>query len=224
MARRTIPLTDALYDYMLAVSLREPDVLRQLREMTAHHEMAECQISPEQGQFMALLVKLIGARRTLEVGTFTGYSAAWVALALPDDGQVIACDVDEEWTAVARRYWEKAGVADKIDLHLAPAVETLKKLVQTGQENSFDFAFIDADKPNYDAYYEYCLKLVRPGGLIALDNTLAQGRVLTDLTSEYAQTIRALNEKLHADTRVDISLVPIADGLTLAYKRQRATQ
>ena len=168
---------------------------------------------------MALLVKLIGAKRTLEIGVFAGYSAAWVALALPDDGQVIACDVSEEWTAIARRYWKKAGIADKIDLLLAPAVETLESLVQTGQENSFDFAFIDADKANYDAYYEYCLKLVRPGGLIALDNTLAQGRVLTDLTSEYARAVRALNEKLHADTRVDISLVPIADGLTLARKR-----
>ena len=219
MTRRTLSLTDALYDYMLDVSLREPDVLRQLREETARHVMAECQISPEQGQFMALLVKLIGAKRTLEIGVFAGYSAAWVALALPDDGQVIACDVSEEWTAIARRYWKKAGIADKIDLHLAPAVETLESLVQTGQENSFDFAFIDADKANYDAYYEYCLKLVRPGGLIALDNTLAQGRVLTDLTSEYARAVRALNEKLHADTRVDISLVPIADGLTLARKR-----
>jgi len=219
MTRRTLSLTDALYDYMLDVSLREPDVLRQLREETARHVMAECQISPEQGQFMALLVKLIGAKRTLEIGVFAGYSAAWVALALPDDGQVIACDVSEEWTAIARRYWKKAGIADKIDLLLAPAVETLESLVQTGQENSFDFAFIDADKANYDAYYEYCLKLVRPGGLIALDNTLAQGRVLTDLTSEYARAVRALNEKLHADTRVDISLVPIADGLTLARKR-----
>ena len=219
MARRTISLTNALYDYMLDISLREPDVLRQLREETARHAMAECQISPEQGQFMALLVKLIGAKRTLEIGVFTGYSASWVALALPDDGQVIACDVNEEWTAIARRYWKEAGIADKIDLHLAPAVETLTKLVQTGQENSFDFAFIDADKASYDAYYEYCLKLVRPGGLIALDNMLAQGRVLTDLTSQYARTIRALNEKLHADTRVDISLVPIADGLTLARKR-----
>ena len=219
MARRTTPITDALYDYMLDVSLREPDVLRQLREETARHVMAECQISPEQGQFMALLVKLIGAKRTLEIGVFAGYSAAWVALALPDDGQVIACDVSEEWTAIARRYWKKAGIADKIDLLLAPAVETLESLVQTGQENSFDFAFIDADKANYDAYYEYCLKLVRPGGLIALDNTLAQGRVLTDLTSHYTRTVRALNEKLHADTRVDISLVPIADGLTLARKR-----
>ncbi|MBN1978263.1 MAG: class I SAM-dependent methyltransferase [Anaerolineae bacterium] len=219
MARRTITLTDALYDYILDVSLREPDALRQLREETARHAMAECQISPEQGQFMALLVKLIGARRTLEVGVFAGYSAAWVALALPDDGQLIACDVNEEWTAIARRYWKEAGISDRIDLHLAPAVETLAKLVQTGQENSFDFAFIDADKANYDAYYEYCLKLVRPGGLIALDNTLAQGRVLTDSTSKYAQAVRALNEKLHADTRADISLVPIADGLTLARKR-----
>jgi predicted O-methyltransferase YrrM len=219
MARRTIPLTDALYDYMLAVSLREPDVLRRLREETAHHEMAECQISPEQGQFMALLVKLIGAKRTLEVGVFTGYSASWVALALPADGQVIACDVNEEWTAIARRYWEKAGIADKIDLHLAPAAETLEKLVQMGQENSFDFAFIDADKPNHDTYYEQCLKLVRPGGLIAFDNMLRRGRVLQKARDEGTRTVQALNEKLHVDARVDISLVPIADGLTLARKR-----
>jgi predicted O-methyltransferase YrrM len=219
MALRTISLTDALYDYMLDVSLREPDVLRQLREETARHAMARCQISPEQGQFMALLVKLIGAKRTLEFGVFTGYSASWVALALPEDGQVIACDVSEEWTAIARRYWEKAGIADKIDLHLAPAVETLAKLMQTEQENSFDFAFIDADKPNHDAYYEYCLKLVRPGGLIALDNTLAQGRVLENTMSEYTQAVEILNKKLHADTRVDNSLVPIADGVTLARKR-----
>jgi predicted O-methyltransferase YrrM len=219
MARRTISLTEALYDYMLDVSLREPDVLRRLREETARHEMARCQISPEQGQFMALLVKLIGAKRTLEIGVFTGYSAAWVALALPADGQVIACDVNEEWTTIARRYWKEAGVSDKIDLRLAPAVETLGKLVQTEQGSSFDFAFIDADKPNHDAYYEYCLKLVRPGGLIAFDNTLAQGRVLEDTMSEYTRTIHTLNRKLHTDTRVDISLVPIADGLTLARKR-----
>lgn len=219
MTRRTITLTDALYDYMLDTSLREPDVLRRLREETARHAMADCQISPEQGQFMALLVKLIGAKQTLEIGVFAGYSALWVALALPDDGQVIACDVNEEWTAIARQYWKEAGVSDRVDLHLAPAVETLEKLVQTGQENSFDFAFIDADKANYDVYYEYCLKLVRPGGLITFDNTLAQGRVVKDPMSEYAQTIHALNEKLHADARVDISLVPIADGLTLARKR-----
>jgi caffeoyl-CoA O-methyltransferase len=219
MARRTIPLTDALYDYMLDVSLREPDVLRRLREETAHHAMAECQIAPEQGQFMALLIKLIGARRTLEIGTFTGYSAAWVALALPVDGQVITCDVSETWTTIARRYWKEAGMANKIDLRLAPAIETLSELVRTGQGNSFDFAFIDADKPSYDAYYEYCLKLVRPGGLIAFDNTLAQGRVVKSTASEYTRAVRALNEKLHADTRVDISLVPIADGLTLARRR-----
>jgi predicted O-methyltransferase YrrM len=219
MARRTIPLTDALYDYMLDVSLREPDVLRRLREETAHHAMAECQIAPEQGQFMALLVKLVGAKRTLEVGVFTGYSAAWVALALPPDGQVIACDVSEAWTAVARRYWQEAGIADRIDLHLAPAVETLEKLVEAGQGDSFDFAFIDADKPNYDAYYEYCLKLVRPGGLIAFDNMLRHGRVLAETRDGGTRAVQALNAKLHTDARVDISLVPIADGLTLARRR-----
>ncbi|MBN1814907.1 MAG: class I SAM-dependent methyltransferase [Anaerolineae bacterium] len=219
MARRTISLTGALYDYMLDVSLREPDVLRRLREETAHHEMAECQISPEQGQFMALLVKLIGAKRTLEVGVFTGYSAAWVALALPPDGRVIACDVSEEWTAIARRYWKEAGISDRIDLRLAPAVETLEKLVEAGQGDSFDFAFIDADKPSYDVYYEHCLKLIRPGGLIAFDNMLRHGRVLEETRDEGTQVVQALNAKLHTDARVDISLVPIADGLTLARKR-----
>jgi predicted O-methyltransferase YrrM len=219
MARQTMSLTQPLYEYILDVSLREPDVLRRLREETAQHEMASCQISPEQGQFMALLVQLLQAKRTLEIGVFTGYSALWVALALPEDGQVVACDVNEAWTATARRYWEKAGVSSKIDLRLAPAADTLENLIREGEYNSFDFAFIDADKPQYAAYYEYCLELVRPGGLIALDNTLAQGRVLKKATDSYTRAIQTLNEKLHADSRVDISLVPIADGLTLARKR-----
>ena len=177
MSRRTEALTDELYDYILDVSLREPLILRELREETGALEKAQMQISPEQGQFMALLVQLIGARRTLEVGTFTGYSALVVALALPADGRVIACDVSEEWTSIGRRYWRKAGVADKIDLRLAPALETLDGLLRDGHQGHFDFAFIDADKPNYDAYYERCLVLLRAGGLIAIDNVLWGGSV-----------------------------------------------
>ena len=220
MTRRTMSLTDELYDYILSVSLREPDVLRRLREEMARHEMADLQIAPEQGQFMAMLVKLMGAKRTLEVGVFTGYSALWVALALPEEGQVIACDINEEWTAIAQAYWEEAGVAHKVDLRLAPAAETLKHLIEHGERGQFDFAFIDADKAGYGTYYEYCLELIRPGGLIALDNVLRHGRVVEEgAQDENTVTMRALNRKLHTDERVDISLVPIADGLTLTRKR-----
>ncbi len=220
MARRTISLTDQLYEYLLAVSLRESDILQRLRQETSGHEMASCQIAPEQGQFMALLVKLLGARQTLEIGVFTGYSSLWTALALPEDGEIVACDISDEWTATARRYWEEAGVSHKIDLRLGPAVETLKQLIKEGQSNRFDFAFIDADKRNYDAYYEYCLKLVRPGGLIAIDNVLRHGAVVDRaIQDQDTQAIRALNKKILTDTRVDISLVPIADGLTLVLKR-----
>jgi caffeoyl-CoA O-methyltransferase len=220
MSRRTEPLTDELYDYILDVSLREPPVLRELRGETGALEKAQMQISPEQGQFMALLVQLIGARRTLEVGTFTGYSALVVALALPADGRVIACDVSEEWTTIGRRYWRKAGVADKIDLRLAPALETLDGLLREGRQGHFDFAFIDADKPNYDAYYERCLELVRPGGLIAIDNVLWHGKVIdAAVTDDDTEAIRRLNAKLKSDERVTLSLVPIGDGLTLARRR-----
>ena len=222
MTPRTISLTEQLYDYILSVSLREPELLQRLRYENAQYDgkMAEAQISPEQGQFMALLVKLIGAKRTLEVGVFTGYSSLWVALALPKDGQVIACDISEEWTAVARRYWREAEVAHKIDLHLAPAVETLGDLIERGESGSFDFAFIDADKTSYDDYYEFCLRLVRPGGLIAIDNVLIDGLVVDkQCQHEIVEAIRALNRKLHTDDRVDISLVPIGDGLTLVRKR-----
>ena len=220
MARRTMSLTDELYDYILSVSLREPEVLFRLREETAALPWAECQISPEQGQFIAFLVRLLGARRALEVGVFTGYSSLWVALALPEDGQMIACDVNAEWTTTAQRYWREAGVDHKIDLRLAPAVETLDELVETGESSSFDFAFIDADKQNYDAYYERCLRLVRPGGLIAIDNVLRYGLVADEGAQDWTtRETRTLNRKLHADERVDISLVPIADGLTLVRKR-----
>ncbi len=220
MARRSLDLTDRLYDYLLAVSLRELPVLARLREETATLPLAVMQIAPEQGQFMALLVELIGARRTLDVGTFTGYSALAVALALPADGRVVACDVNPETAAVARRYWAEAGVADKIEMHLAPASETLDRLIGEGQAGSFDFAFIDADKSNYDAYYEASLRLLRPGGLIAVDNVLWNGAVAVPSREDPdTAAIRALNEKIRDDGRVSLSLVPIGDGLTLARKR-----
>lgn len=220
MAKRTLPLTDKLWDYLLSVSLREPEPLRRLRAETAQRPMAGMQVGPEQGQFMAFLVRLIGARRCLEIGTFTGYSALVVALALPPEGRLIACDVNPDTTAVARRYWAEAGVADKIELRLAPALATLDALLAERQEGSFDFAFIDADKANYDGYYERTLKLIRTGGLILLDNVLWGGAV-ADRRYRDADTLalRALNEKLRGDERVDLSLLPIGDGVTLLRKR-----
>jgi predicted O-methyltransferase YrrM len=220
MANQTLGLDTQLYDYLQSVSLREPEILTQLRQETAQHPMAQMQIAPDQGQFMALLVQLIGAKKTLEVGVFTGYSSLVVALALPPEGKVVACDVSEEYTSIARRYWQQAGVADKIDLHIASAQETLKSLLAEGQAGTFDFAFIDADKSNYEIYYELALELVRPGGLIIVDNVLWSGRV-ADLQVQDNRTkaIRSLNQKLHQDQRVTLSLVPIGDGLTLALKR-----
>lgn len=220
MTRRTEPLTDELYQYLLDVSVREPDVLRRLREETAELEDASMQIGPEQGQLMALLVEMLGARRTLEVGTFTGYSALVVALALPEDGRVVACDVSEEWTRIARRYWTEAGVAHKIDLRLGPAAATLDTLLEEGRVGTFDFAFVDADKTNIRLYYEKALALVRAGGVIAIDNVLWSGKVI-DPGEKDADTeaIRALNAALTYDERVTLSLVPIGDGLTLARKR-----
>ena len=220
MTRRSIELTDRIYDYLVEVSVREPDVLRRLREETAPLEMASMQIGPEQGQLMALLVELIGAKRTLEIGTFTGYSALVVALALPEDGRVIACDVSEEWTAVARRYWAEAGVDHKIELRLAPAAETLDGLLAAGGAGSFDFVFIDADKEGYDAYYERSLRLLRTGGLVAIDNVLWSGKVADpEEADEDTAALRALNAKLGADERVSLSMLPVGDGLTLAMKR-----
>ncbi|MEH2450914.1 class I SAM-dependent methyltransferase [Nostoc sp.] len=220
MPKQCIGLDNQLYNYLLSVSLREPEILLKLRQETANHPRSGMQISPEQGQFMRLLVQLIGAKKTLEVGVFTGYSSLSVALALPDDGKIIAADVSEEFTAIARRYWQEAGVADKIDLRLAPGLETLDTLLATGQAETFDFAFIDADKENYDGYYERSLQLVRPGGLIAIDNVLWSGQVADPQNQdERTQALRALNQKLHHDERVTLSLVPIADGLTLAIKR-----
>ncbi|MBA3922807.1 MAG: class I SAM-dependent methyltransferase [Nostocaceae cyanobacterium] len=218
--KKTLGLDDRLYDYLLSASLREPDVLQQLRQETASHPRANMQIAPEQGQFMALLVQLMGAVKTLEVGVFTGYSTLSVALALPPHGKIIALDVSEEYTAIAQRYWQQAGVADKIDLRLAPAMDSLDQLLASGQAETFDFAFIDADKENYDGYYERALQLVRPGGLIAVDNVLWYGNVADPQSQdEYTQAIRALNQKIRHDERVTISLVPISDGLTLCTKR-----
>ncbi len=220
MGKRTLPLDDRLYGYLLSVSLREPLLLKQLREETDQLEAAAMQISADQGQFMALLVKLLNAKRIVEIGTFTGYSALVMAQALPDDGKIICCDTSEEWTDIARRYWAEAGVDRKIDLRLAPALETLDVLIAEGQENTFDFSFIDADKVNMPNYYERCLQLMRPGGLIAVDNVLWGGDVIDpENQKEDTVAIREFNEQLKSDQRVDISLVPIGDGLTLARKR-----
>ena len=220
MANRSLGLDERLYDYLLDVSLREPDILRRLREETAGMPLAVMQIAPEQGQFMALLVELTGARRTLELGVFTGYSSLAVALALPADGHITACDVSEEFTAVARRYWAEAGVADKIDLRLAPALETLDALLADGRAGTYDFAFIDALKTEYADYFERVIELLRPGGLAAIDNVLWDGRVADpDDNDEDTLAIRAFNEKLLGDQRVSLSLLPLADGLTLARKR-----
>ena len=218
MSNKTLCITKELYNYMLSISLREPDVLRELRNETAQDENANMQISPEQGQFMGLLVKLLGAKQTIDLGVYTGYSSLCIGLALPSDGRVIACDINREWTDIARRYWRKAGVEDKIELRLAPAQQTLEDLLEQGVD-IFDFAFIDADKKNYDMYYEYCLQLIRPGGLIAIDNVLWDGAV-ADAAINDADTvaIRNLNQKIHTDSRVEISLVPIADGLALVRK------
>lgn len=220
MPKQTLGLDQQFYDYFLSASLREPEILRQLRQETASHSSSMMQIAPEQGQFMALLVQLLGATKTLEVGVFTGYSSLCVALALPSTGKIVACDVSEEYTAIARRYWQTAGVADKINLQIGPALTTLDQLLADGQAETFDFAFVDADKENYDGYYERSLQLVRPSGLIAIDNVLWSGRVADPHNQEKSTVaIRALNEKLHHDERITLSLVPIADGLTLALKR-----
>jgi len=220
MSNITLGLSPDLLQYLRSVSLREPEILAKLRAETATLPGSQMQIAPEQGQFMAWLVKLLGVRRSLDIGVFTGYSALVVALAMPETGQVIACDTDPKPTTIARQYWQAAGVADRITLHLAPAIETLQTLIAQGEANSFDFAFIDADKGNYGAYYEACLTLVRPGGIIAIDNVLWSGRVAVAADQD-KQTIaiRQFNQALLTDERVDLSLVPIADGLTLALKR-----
>ncbi|MBL1293195.1 MAG: class I SAM-dependent methyltransferase [Thiotrichales bacterium] len=219
MSNQTLNVSDELYHYILSVSLRESDELKALRAETAKGTMAMMQISPEQGQFMALLVKLINAKNILEIGTFTGYSSLAMAQASSDDTKIITCDVSEEWTSVASRYWQLAGVANKVELRLAPALDTLNSLVKQGRSESFDFAFIDADKTNYQAYFEKCLDLIRPGGLIAIDNVLWGGSVIElAKVDDDTVAIRQFNDKLSKDSRVDISLIPIADGLTLAIK------
>jgi caffeoyl-CoA O-methyltransferase len=220
VSNRSIGLNDDLYRYLLDVSLREAPELAELRRRTADHPAAAMQIAPEQGQFMALLVRLIGARRCLEVGVFTGYSSLAVAAALPADGLIVACDVSEDFTAIAREFWDRAGVAGKIDLRLAPALETLDALLGAGDAESFDFAFIDADKVNYEGYYERALALLRPGGLVAVDNTLWSGSLIEPAEDdEDARALAAFNRRLLADERVDLSLLPLGDGLTLARKR-----
>jgi caffeoyl-CoA O-methyltransferase len=215
MARGPVDLPEKLAAYVAAVGTRETAVQRRLRAATRRIPFGGMQIGPDQGAFMQQLVRLLGAKRCLEIGTFTGYSALAVALALPPGGKIVCCDVSEEWTSIARKYWALASVSGKIQLKLAPALDTLKKL-----KGPFDFAFIDADKENYQNYFEHCLKLMRRGGLIAIDNTLWHGRVL-DRRDQSVDTraIRAFNKKLRRDRRVDIALVPIGDGLTLALKR-----
>ncbi len=220
---RYFPIDERSYGYLLKNSIREPEIARRLRDETQQLENAQMQIGPDQGQFMQLLVQLLQADKTLEVGVFTGYSALWVALGLPDDGQIIACDVSEEYTAVARRYWKEAGVDQKIDLRLGPALKTLDDLLKVenaSQAGTFDFAFIDADKTNYENYYERALQLLRVGGLIAIDNTIWSGKV-ADPNAQDADTvaIRRLNEKLLRDERVTLSMLTVGDGLTLAMKR-----
>lgn len=220
MSNRTLNLTDNLYQYLLDHSLREDGIARQLRERTAEHEWARMQVGPEQGQFMALLAELIGARRMIEVGTFTGYSALCLARALPEDGRLVCCDISAEWTAIGIPYWEQAGVRERIDLRIAPAIETLDELLDNDEDGQYDLAFIDADKTHYVHYYERCFKLLRAGGLVMFDNTLWGGSVAdpSDRDAD-TQAIRDLNDLLLADERITLSLVPIGDGLTLARKR-----
>ncbi|MGB7479437.1 MAG: class I SAM-dependent methyltransferase [Burkholderiaceae bacterium] len=219
MSRRSLQLDDQLYRYLLEHSLREHPALAALRQATAGRPHANMQIAPEQGQLMALLVRLMGARRCIEIGVFTGYSALAVALALPDDGRLLACDISTEYTDVARPYWEAAGVAGKIALRLAPAQDTLDAELAAGAAGSYDFAFIDADKGGYDGYYERCLQLLRAGGLIALDNMLWGGSVARPAADADTRALQALNDKLLRDERIDLSLLPVGDGLTLVRKR-----
>jgi predicted O-methyltransferase YrrM len=220
VARRTDLIKPKVYEYALRASSREPDVLVRLRKATASVPYSEMQIGADQGQLMALLVKLIGARRCIEIGTYTGYSALAVALALPADGLLVACDVSEEWTSVGRPFWNEAGVESRIDLRIKPALETLDELLAIGGRGTFDFAFLDADKPNYRAYYEKLLELLRPGGLIAVDNTLAlAGEPIFEQQTKNAKALRALNQFIRGDERVDQVLLTIGEGLTLVRKR-----
>lgn len=219
MSKRTLNLSDKLYDYILEISLREDPLLAELRAETNRMPEAAMQISPDQGQFMSLLTRLIGAKRVIEIGTFTGYSALCFAQALPDDGQVVCCDISEDFTAIARRYWQRAGLSKKIELRLAPADETIDALLSEGAASSFDLAFIDADKENYERYFEGCLALLRPGGVILVDNVLWGGSVIDPAVDDAdTKAIRALNRKLARHSEIELSLLPIGDGLTLARK------
>ncbi len=219
MSPQSLTLTNELHQYIVDTGIREPQVLAELRARTAQHPQQRMLLSPEQGQLMSMLVKLLGARRTLDVGTFTGYSSTVVALALPDDGEVISCDVNEQDTTVAQEFWRRAGVESKVDLRLAPALETLDGLIEDGESSTFDFSFIDADKGNYINYFQRSLELVRVGGVIAVDNTLWSGRVL-EADPEHGTTvsIKAFNDYAHAEQRVELVMVPVGDGLTLARK------
>ena len=220
MARYEGLIDPTVIDYILNTSVREPDILARLRRETADHPKSNFQIPPEQGQLLQVLIRMTGARRVIEIGVFTGYSSLAMALALPPDGQILACDISDEYTQVARRYWAEAGVTGKIDLRIAPAKETLDGLIASGESGRFDFAFIDADKTGYSGYYERCLKLIRTGGVIALDNMLSRGRVLNALTQDPdVAALRNMNETIHRDDRVDALLLPFGDGLTLAVKR-----
>ena len=220
MSRTTIEMTENLNNYMISVCGEVPEVNLRLRAETARLSNSVMQISTEQGRFMGLLIKLMNAKKTLEIGTFTGYSALVTAQALPEDGKLIACDVSAEWTSIGKKHWVEAGVAHKIDLRIAPALETLNDLIATGHIGTFDFAFIDADKSNYVAYYEKAMQLLRPGGLIGVDNTLWYGKVADDsVQDEDTVAIRAINKLMSEDTRVHVSVVPIGDGLTLAWKK-----
>ncbi|MBZ0117570.1 MAG: class I SAM-dependent methyltransferase [Sandaracinaceae bacterium] len=220
MANRTLPMNDALHAYLVGVSVDEPEPMRRLRAETAKLPNAVMQIGPEQGAFMTWLVGLIGARRAIEVGVFTGYSAMCVARALPANGRLVACDVSAELTAIGKRYWAEAGLSERIDLRIGPGIETLDALLGAGEAGHYDFAFIDADKPNYDRYYEQCLLLMRPGGVIAIDNVLWGGDVVDESKRDAStEALRAIAKKVAADPRVDACMVPIGDGLTLARKR-----
>lgn len=229
MKKNEIQISGKLYEYILSVSVREPDILRRLREETAKDPDAIMQIPPEQGQFMALLVKIIGAKRTLEIGTYTGYSALSVALAMPKDSVTIACDINANWTNVAQRYWKEAGVENKIRLHVAPAIDTLESLLNAGEAHSYDFAFIDADKSNYEAYYEKSLRLLRSGGVMAIDNVFLFGSVVDStvlgeglrarISDADISAIKRLNSKIKNDRRVEVSMLPIGDGLTVVRKQ-----
>lgn len=220
MSRDTLTMSGTLLAYIRNVGVREDADLRRLREETAAHPRAQMQISPEQGQFMALLVELVGARKVVEVGTFTGYSAMWMSKAMGANGRIVCLDVNEEFTSIAKKHWAQANISARIDLRLAPAADSMKAMIAAGEAGQYDFAFIDADKTGYDTYYEFALTLLRPGGLITIDNVLWSGAVV-DQSDQSADTkaLRALNEKISKDARVTMSLVPIGDGLTLARKR-----